>query len=405
MKNNLDAQVTEKLNSICDYFISDFLEDKAQQSISLLNGRASTVLLQSLLFLAQGDERLKLRAEENLEFIINKVENGHDFLPTHCNGISGLGWLFLFLDEVKFLDLDIDTFLEDLDHILELELKKMLYSNEFDLLHGAMGIAIYFLRRNRLDLVSDVVYKLYENAQIFEDEIKWIRYDRYILFEDIYDFGLAHGNAGILYFLTKCLKNNIAIDVCKHLMRGSLNFFKNNVQDPAAAGSFFPSSVKVSEYVFKIPADTRSRLAWCYGDLGILYTSLSAATALHDNEMMQFTSDLLAKSALRREKNDTGLSDGGFCHGTSGVGYIFLSLFKSTGRQIFKETADFWLQETLNMADANVKNKHGYLFNMGESGLQSVAGLLTGVGGVALFLLSAIKNDIPSSWDECFFLS
>ena len=405
MKSILEAHATGKLNSISDYFKSDFLEDKAQQSISLLNGRASTVLLQSMLFLAWGDVRLKLQAEENLEFIVNKIENGNGFLPTHCNGISGLGWLFLFLNEVKVLHLDVDTFLEDLDQILEIELKKMLRSNEFDLLHGAMGIAVYFLRRNRLDLVSDVVYKLRENAQIFEDETKWIRYDRYILFEDIYDFGLAHGNAGILYFLTKCLKNNVVPEVCKHLIRGSLNFFKNNVQDPAIAGSFFPSSVKVSEYIFKSPANTRSRLAWCYGDLGILYTSLSAATALHDNEMISFTSDLLAKSALRREKSDTGLSDGGFCHGTSGVGYMFLNLFKSTGRPIFKETADFWLQETLNMADENVKNRHGYLFNMGESGLQSVAGLLTGVGGLALFLLSAIKDDIPSSWDECFFLS
>src|ERR1019366_326222 len=161
----------------------------------------------------------------------------------------------------------------------------------------------------------------------------------------VYDLGLAHGQAGILYFLGKCYVAGIQPAHCRELIVGGCKFFNNMIQDHTTAGSFFTYSILTSEYDNRKKYPVRSRLAWCFGDLGILHTLVLVSGWIEvADSYIQYKQMLLA-TAERRDPGNTIIEDAQFCHGASGVGYLFLSLHKLCGNPAFKEAADYWMRE------------------------------------------------------------
>lgn len=371
---------------------------------SLLSGNCGVLILKKLLFDHTGDPRFKNSFTKDIELICDQIEAEDKIDYSFCNGIAGLGWTLLYLKKTNDINIDPELFLTDIDDILQIVLEKHINSENFDLLHGAMGIGLYFIKRNLYSFVIPIIEKLYEVSHKTNGEFKWSRYDSYIHKELIFDYGLAHGQAGVLYFLGKCYTHNICKDLCKQLIDGIINFYFNNIQELTENTSFFPTSVLQKEYNKTYKAPNTSRIAWCNGDLGILHTIYLIGTWIKDDNLIAKAEEMLIEISKKRSSLITKIGDSQFCHGSSGVGYMYLNLFRMTGNPIFEETSDYWIAETLKMGLNKNQGIGGYLFQIGESSAPLVD-LLSGLSGVMIFLLSSANKNLDQDWSECFFLN
>jgi len=217
-----------------------------------------------------------------------------------------------------------------------------------------------------------------------------------------YDLGLAHGVPGVIAFLGRVCSLNLggaamltkAQAKAQSLLDGAVPWLLAQKRT-ASKSSVFP------HFTGSDIRPTSSRVAWCYGDLGIA-TALLAAAWGRNNTKWREEAFRLARNAARRTASESGVKDCGLCHGAAGVGHLFNRLFQGTGDPLFKEAALSWFHRTLRMRRASEGIAGFFALELGSSGrLRSTAkvGLLAGATGVALALLAAATNVEPS-WDR-----
>jgi len=341
--------------------------------------------------------------EQKVHSLISFIEAESSLSASYCDGLAGVGWLLLYLQEKSLINLAADDFFADLDVFLVDSLDQYLAERNHDLLHGALGVGLYFLKRNNHSQVEKIIDYLYINCDKSDLEIKWASWDKNSE-QHVYNFGLAHGHAGILYFLGKCCKGKIGVRVCKIMINGIINFYFNNRHDDAQSSAIFPSIVKVGDYKRLMGNKGHSRLAWCYGDLGVLHTIYLLSDWLDDKELNSCVLNLLVQVSYRRDKNTVLIDDAQFCHGSSGAAIIFHNLFRLTANTSFREASSYWINETLSMKNEKDNSILGYRFNMGKFGYMPNTDLLCGIGGVLISYLFYKDMDIHN-WNECVFLA
>jgi hypothetical protein len=115
----------------------------------------------------------------------------------------------------------------------------------------------------------------------------------------------------------------------------------------------------------------------------------------------------IAHRAAQRPPEESGVVDAGLCHGAVGLGHIFNRMFQVTGETRFKEAAQSWFENALDMRrvgqgiagfSAFMRDDYGKECWIGQRGI------LTGVTGIALALLAA-TTDIDPQWDRMLLLS
>lgn len=401
---NMDNVIEERIESIGKFYLKDYINDSQQSYISLHGGRGGSVLIQYLYFIHTKEKSYKDEINKNIEFLIHELEKSKSISFTFCNGLAGIGWLLLFLSEKKIILLNNDEFFEDIDYCLSKTLDNFLHMRNFDLLHGAMGVAFYFLKRGDYYHVEKMINFLFNSCEEVENETKWRRFADSQSFENFYDFGLAHGQASILYFLGKCCKYRVLHEKCEKMIMGIVNFYLNNTQNLDIAGSYFPKEITCQEYKSQRNKVSRSRLAWCYGDLGILHTLILVTGWVGLKVHREKFEKMLVNVSSRRDAAETLVQDAQFCHGSSGVSYLYLSAYRLTGNKVFKNASNYWLNQVLK-AGKNGRGDSGYLFSDVEHGWADAVDILGGLGGVALLLLTHKHPDYTHDWDECLFIS
>lgn len=178
-----------------------------------------------------------------------------------------------------------------------------------------------------------------------------------------------------------------------HLIRQTFLFFTNNV-NPDNYYSVYSNWID-----FEVPNERcESRLAWCYGDLGIALALRYAGTVLNDSVMLNFSDFVTKKTTLRFSESQ--IQDVTFCHGSSGACFIYNFLYQRIGDKLYKESAMFWLNDTLNKINTiNFENR-----KIDTDLLNNDDTFLTGLPGVGLALLSLIDKDY-ASWSEILLLN
>lgn len=393
------------LKTITPYFeatpkTKDIIED-----ISLYNGSGGILLFQALLFKVTKKNKYERALETTFEHITTLIATPQTALSsTFANGLAGIGWLFLFLKDLEILDLDADLFFEDIDSYLSTALDELCKNKNYDLLHGSMGIATYFLKREKPDQVKKVINFLYRECEEENNEVKWSRFEE-LFNEDIYDLGFAHGIAGILYFLSKCEAQNIEREKCEQMISGGFNFYFNNQQNHDEIGSFYGNHIPKKDYQDKKNPNF-SRIAWCYGDLGILYTLYMISKNSGHTIHLKKIESMLLETTKRRNFQQTRIEAAGLCHGTSGAGVIYQSLYEETKHEIFKEESAYWLDMSVLFIQQH--KKHFPEQKNSTSKLDSKE-LLEGLAGIGIALLSPEFQESPDfkelkKWKECLFL-
>lgn len=95
-------------------------------------------------------------------------------------------------------------------------MNRFISMNDYDYLHGSIGIALYFLEKctkNIIELyIENFVKQLISNSiSTGEGKIAWKSYSPKNK-SDEFNLGLSHGIPSIIVFLSKCIKKRILKD-------------------------------------------------------------------------------------------------------------------------------------------------------------------------------------------------
>ncbi|WP_336958871.1 lanthionine synthetase LanC family protein [Chryseobacterium contaminans] len=302
--------------------------------------------------------------------------------PSYSRGISGacLGIGYLHLNNKKpfaFVSKSIDEY-------LAAEAEEYLSSQNFDFLHGAIGIGFYFIERAKegnkiaIKALKSILENLDKNK--ISDGKGGVTF---LNFNKVSDISLSHGLSAILLFLCKLIEIGFSYKNLAHdLSICIVNYILSQKIDRQIYGSQFP-------YTSLEDSTKGSRLAWCYGDLGICIALLKASEIQMNRELNQHATEILLYNTQRRDLHKNLVQDSEICHGTSGISLIYHILNQKYKIPELAECEKFWLDKTIELY--HKKDSHNNL------------SLLDGLSGTGLVLLNSFYHT-GTRWSHFFLI-
>ena len=348
----------------------------------------------------------------HLDMAENLLSNAYDGVEanpsptfTFASGISGLSWATEFSRAHEFIDIDTDDILSDIDPMVSNYMFGEMERGNYDYMHGSLGAALYFLKKELTPTIRENITTLIDQLSALDEngKQKWQYCYTAGQLEDSTNLGLSHGIPSILVLLLKAYQRNISPDKSKILIEAIVAFLLDNMQVPMIHKTYYAYSVHGSD----IEAAKDTRLAWCYGDLGVCCALWQVAQVFDDAKLKAKVLEIITYSATRKDLNENKVFDAGLCHGSAGIAHIFNRFYQDTNSEIFKEAALFWYNQTLKLATfkdglagykawgGNAEQEHTY---------ENCTGLLEGIAGIGLALIAAVANFEPN-WDECLLIS
>lgn len=364
------------------------------QNDGILSGNCGLVLYLIYASHLSDDQNLNEKATLLLDNVLVRFQNGQSSFMGYslASGITGLGILLTILVDDELIDFDLSD-LDSIDDYIFTKSMEDIKSKNIDFLHQSMGAVYYFTLRSTDTKISSYLEILVEEicANSIQDDLgfRYLNSFGHQPFSNV-NFGLAHGMCGILLTLLRVYNLGIKQNLIKPVILDGIKFilrFSSNVND----SSYSPYPLSVSKDDFNFQPSTM--MAWCYGDLDILYLLNMAAITLNTDE---FDKDILQikMNVCFRNFNDSLVKDSHFCHGASGVCYFFKYLYDLTNDQDYYHAYQTWFSKTMMLLKNDLENN---VFK------NNSAGLLEGLAGVGLVLISNL-TDQKFSWSKVFLL-
>lgn len=397
-KYDIAPTIKDSLRSYATYLLKGRHAD-TKFPISLMVGKTGHAIF--LAYYAQflEDEHLLDASTNILVDLFDDLEITDSDSTGFGLGIAGLTWtLNLFLRE-GFMETDNDTLeaLQSFDGFYTNWMLTELNKGVHDYMHGALGYAMNLIERStyepalrkELEKVLDIM----DQQAIRNSGIYWK--DPAIEDKVSVNFGLSHGLPSMLVLFGKLYERNIAPQKSLELAEGIIQFLQEHYDPSNQFG--FPSTMEFGD------PRKGSRLAWCYGDLGVSFGIGLAGQMFDRPKWIEWGREIATHTLTIRLPEETLIVDGGLCHGYAGVAHVYKRLFDFYGEESFHQASTFWMQELLQFIEAQ-----GGLLNFqelrGEAGWFRCDGLLGGATGAALAMLSYI-NPKPPKWDGCLLLN
>lgn len=390
--------------------IDQILKNKTLQEkhIGVLSGISGISLFQFYYARFLGEEDAELGTETIVE-AIERINNDYTF-PTFCTGIAGAGWVLEFLNQEGFIEIDNDELLSALDEYLFEAMKSNIKSEYFDFLHGALGYGMYFFKRyqntNSLKLKStyrDFIGYLItgmKDASKKDDRGIWWKYE--LRKKDNLtgvNLSLSHGMSSAINFLSRIYVYDDFKEQVEELLTGAVQFVIHQQYKDKEGASLFPSWIVDSEESY-----VNSRLAWCYGDLGVGISILHAAKVLQNKAYKELALEVLKHTTKRTDADEARIVDAGLCHGSYGLVMIYQYIYQQTQDEVFKNAADLWMTHSLSI-DTHKEGYAGYMvWRGGENEWLNEASMLEGIAGIGLAIISYLNPDM-TIWNECLLIS
>jgi len=398
--DSLELNITKKTEAIADCIFTKIKKQEAE-SLGIFSGEFGLLLF--LFYYSRYSKSKKdtllteTYAEKLLEQVVEKER-----LHTFCSGLAGILYLFEFLRENDFIDIDISSVQPSLDNYLITRLRQNIQYKYFDFMHGALGVGLYLLKKGTYpECIKELIDFLYNTAE--KDDVNhFFRWESTVRIQEkecsAYNLSMSHGMSAIIVFLSLVVRSGMAEEKIQEMLSGAVNYVFAQENDFTQLGSYFPNFIlKYSPKAF-----SKSRLAWCYGDLGIAIALWQAGKSLDKAEWRGKGLDILLQSTKRRNIVENFVHDAGICHGSAGIAMIYHRMYLETDEDEFKDATSYWINQTMvfsHFEDGLV----GYKTHEKEEWKKDYS-LLTGIGGIGIVLLSYLKNN-RQIWDEMFLLS
>lgn len=395
----MDSLIKQKIDSIAECIFTKIQKNKSE-SFGLFSEEFGSLLF--LLYytkIIKNEKHISLienYAEKILERSVNETR-----LHTFCSGLSGILYLFEFLRENNLIDLDVSDMHSLFDNYLLTRMRLDISNNYYDFMHGALGVGLYFLKKDiHPEYIKELIDFLYNTAEK-ENDNKVFKWQSVVDFEknhNGYNLSLSHGISSIIIFLTRVIKNGLSDKRIEEMITGAVNYLLSQEKNFSQFGCFFQN------YILKDSPEviSKSRLAWCYGDLGIGLALWQAGKAMDKSEWKEKSYSILLQSTQRQRYSESFVIDAGICHGSAGIAMIYHRMYFETKQDEFMKATQYWINQTLNLSG----------FKDGLAGYKTFYKdrwecdytLLTGVTGIGLVLLSYLEKN-QQTWDEMFLLS
>lgn len=373
------------------------------QGAGLLSGKAGVTLMYAYLS--------KVFPAAYLEITMDYLDELADCLANDklqysmSYGVAGIAFVFQHLRNIGLLNADDDLNLSELDAFIDHGLDHDFNSGNWDPLHGITGLGIYFLERNKetgekkyLEKVIDLLADM--STPVGEHRV-WMTPAYKSYHNDNFNFGMAHGMPGVISFLAQVYERGIRQTKIEKMIASCIPFLLQYEYSDNPVYCF-PTSIDVNQ---KNDTATESRLAWCYGDLGMAIALIHCGKALQ-NDNWKSKGIEIAQKTTRRTFENSLCADAPFCHGSSGLVHQYHRLYQLTRQKVFKDASEKWLDITMQHFYSPGEFVGGYYsnsFNEDEKSYQPVSqfGLLDGAAGISLVYLSYFFNVKPD-WDIIF---
>jgi lantibiotic biosynthesis protein len=322
--------------------------------------------------------------------------------PGFYGGFSGVAWTLEHLRGRLFED-DGEDPGEEVASALGEHVALSPWRGHYDLISGLVGFGVYALERLPLaggrECLERVVARLRETAERRPDGgVTWRTGPDLLLDRELeafpegnFNLGVAHGVPGVIAVLAQACAAGVD---ARDLLDGAVAWLLAQ-KLPAGSESFF--SYNVAPGV----EPKSSRLAWCYGDLGIAASLLVAARAVGEAEWER-EAIAIARGCAARPQESSGVIDAGICHGAGGAAHLFNRLYQATGEPVFRDAALAWIERMLahHQPGKGVGGFEMWVVGEGEElAWRSDPGFLTGSSGVGLALLAA-ATPVEPEWDR-----
>lgn len=389
MKNIIEL----KLNRIVDCIYEKIVKSQFDSNYGLLSGEFGVLLF--LLYY----EKYSGKSHRDLDIYTERIVDnlltrniGYSF----GDGLSGVLYLFEFLRDKKLLDFDTSD-VEVLWHAyLNKSIQINMLNHNFDYLNGALGTVLYLLKKNNLEEADSFINYLYEIA---DKDIanKFFRWESiiYPANKKCYNLSLSHGHSSLIIFLSRFLKVKQNDSKAEELLNGAVNYVISQQIDFSSFGSHFPP------YIINDSPLIKSRLAWCYGDLGVALALWQTGKVKDCLDLKNKALEIFLDSTKRTNPEKEAVIDSGICHGSIGLAMIYRRMYIDTGLDNFKSAMDFWIDQTLKNSQF-IDGLAGFKTYKGS--WESDYSFLTGISGIGLFFVSYLNND-SQEWDELLLLS
>jgi hypothetical protein len=320
------------------------------------------------------------------------------------SGFPGVAWVTDHLSGRLF-----ETAGEDLNQEVDEALLALLshpgWPREYDLINGLSGLGVYALeglpRPTAAACMERIVERLAERADRTGEGIAWFSppevlpsFQREEYPYGLYNLGASHGVAGIIAVLGAACRARVGAISARRLLTGAVTWLLARREDPAWVFSF-------PHFLHPDVASRPSRLAWCYGDLGMAATLLVAARAAGEPAWEE-EAVAIALRAAARPFEGSGVRDACLCHGAAGVAHLFNRLYQATGEEPLAAVARVWFEHALEFRQPGlgVGGFRSWSSDLsGVSGWRNDPGFLEGAAGVGLALLAAV-SPVDPEWDR-----
>lgn len=333
--------------------------------------------------------------------------------PSLAKGKAGFALMFAYIDPQGRNKRYRRAGLRYLDEALVTYLDRTPWQGQYDLISGLVGIGVYGLERRyrgvRSGCLAKTVDRLYEMAEWSDNGLSWFTSPSMLSERQRdqtpggrYNLGVAHGVPGVIGLLGEVCSLDVESEKAWVLLEGAVKWLLLQA-GPAKMTSMYPNWIALGS-----ARSTRSRLAWCYGDLGIAVALLGAARRVNQTKWASAAVQL-ARKAARRPLENSHVVDAGLCHGAAGVAHLFNRLYQTTGDELFRRAAWFWFEYTLSyLKETGSRVSDLALHAEGphheREGADDTMGFLTGLAGVAL-ALHAAASAVEPNWDRVLLSS
>lgn len=393
------------------------------RSASLSGGKTGLAMFYAYLAEAGGEDA-EAAADRAAAFLDEAVEllASEPMGPGLYSGFLGVGWAMEHLQGRLYASGEEESDPNaEIDEAL-LTLLERPWTETYDLIGGLVGFAVYALERSHRPSAARCLERLVEQLAEQSEardggQVTWFtpprllpEHQRVASPGGYYNLGVAHGVPGILPILADTCRAGIAAEQAAPLLEGGVRWLlaQEMEMDAGERGSHFAYSIAAPVPLEEggtgeaPPASSRSRLAWCYGDLGLSVALLWTARLAGRDDWEQAALGI-ALDATRRDPATAGVLDAGLCHGAAGVAHLFNRLYQATRDERFADAARDWFARTLALRAPGEPVAGFRAWRAWPDPEQPLwaaePGLLEGAAGVGLALLAAVSPVAPD-WDR-----
>jgi hypothetical protein len=372
-------------------------------SSSFMCGNGALPLLYHKLYSIYNKDIYLEKADIIIDALLDEINSGLTS-TSYCNGLAGLASMLNYLAECNIIDEGVEDLLQQCDIILYQVFVENVNQKNLDYLHGALGVAFYFVHRQSTN--SNITTTL---IQVGEEILKNCISNLNSVDNKYINLGMAHGQMSVLMFLVNYI--NIAphpkkiANAIRAIVEQVLSYRTINPNSLAQ----FPSIVSLQTEDFEESYNTPN--GWCYGDAMISLCILAASKVLQDEHLQKKAISIALLSTKRDTPARAVIIDAAMCHGSAGLAHIYKKWYQITGNPEFKVSYEYWVNQTLLMGDRQ-GGLGGFQKYTGPDSYSNALGLLDGVCGIGLVLADFVEDSLSnnsennnSDWDRFFALS